>query len=349
MRRRDFLTGAAGSLLAACASAPYTGPQTAAQARILTPVPPVLVRRERILKSVVGLRPHRIGGFRLTEELLGAKRIIHNYGHSGDGVSLSWGCAMIAAERVAQHGRAIAVIGAGVMGLTTALILAREGLSVTIYAENFPPNTTSNIAGALILVPESTPPKIANLAHKGWNDLVDRPGYGVRRVRHHFLGRQGSDVSAEGFLGRTILEQRSVVMVDPGLYLNRITEDYRALGGRMYTKRFEAIEEIQALPEPLIVNCTGLGARKLFSDEAVTPVRGQLTLLMPQPEIDYTYVAREPGLSSLYMFPRQTSIVLGGTRDRGNWSLDVDPDIVEAYLRLHGEMAGWAGGSPVAA
>ena len=83
----------------------------------------------------------------------------------------------------------------------------------------------------------------------------------------------------------------------------------------------------------------------MFSDDAITPERGQLTLLMPQPEIDYAYIAREPGLTSLYMFPRETSIVLGGTRDRGNWSRDVNPETIETFLRGHGEMASWAGGA----
>lgn len=346
MRRRDVLTGLAGSLLTACVSDPYgSSSPAAAPARILTPVPPVLVKRERILKTVVGLRPYRSGGFRLTEDALGNKKIVHNYGHAGDGVSLSWGCAEVAAAMAARGSDGdIAILGSGVMGLTASLILARQGHTVTIYAADFPPNTTSNIAGALILVPDNIEARITRLAHAGWDKLVDKPGYGVKRVRHHFLGRQGSDPSAEGFLGRHIREQSPTVMVDPGIYLNRITDDARALGVKMYTKRFETPADVIALPEPTIVNCTGLGAGALFADDAVTPERGQLTLLIPQPEIDYTYIAREPGLTSLYMFPRETSIVLGGTRDRGNWSRDVDPATIEKFLRGHSEMASWAGG-----
>ncbi|MEO9971367.1 MAG: FAD-dependent oxidoreductase [Hyphomonadaceae bacterium] len=350
MRRRDILTGLAGSFFTACASAPYTRSSALEPTRILTPVPPVLVQRARILKTVVGLRPYRTGGFRLTEEAANGKRIIHNYGHGGDGVSLSWGCSHIAAELANRDGAGdIAVMGSGVMGLTTALILARDGRAVTIYAEDFPPNTTSNIAGALIIVPENTDARIARLAHEGWDRLVDVQGYGVKRVRHHFLGQKDSDPSAEGFLGRYIRGQNSSVMVDPGIYLNRLVQDARALGVKMYTQRFETKADVAALPEPTIVNCTGLGAGALFSDDAVTPERGQLTLLMPQPEIDYTYIAREPGLTSLYMFPRETSIVLGGTRDRGNWSLSVDPATIDQFLSGHGEMASWAGGASATA
>ena len=70
------------------------------------------------------------------------------------------------------------------------------------------------------------------------------------------------------------------------------------------------------LREPVIFNCTGLGSRALFDDEELIPVRGQLEVLLPQPEIDYCY------LSSGYMFPRRDGIILGGTWDHDDWSLN---------------------------
>jgi len=74
------------------------------------------------------------------------------------------------------------------------------------------------------------------------------------------------------------------------------------------------------LREPVLYNCTGIGARALFGDEELTPIRGQLVVLLPQPEIDYITLAD----GGLYMFPRGDGILLGGTFDRGEWSLDVD-------------------------
>ena len=120
MQRRDFIAGLGGVVLSACA----TAPERDAISRIM----PVKVRRDRILKSVVGLRPHRDGGFRLETAPLQGKTLIHNYGHSGDGVSLSHGSAHIAAEMAhAASARDTAVIGSGVMGLTTARLLAGMG------------------------------------------------------------------------------------------------------------------------------------------------------------------------------------------------------------------------------
>ena len=74
--------------------------------------------------------------------------------------------------------------------------------------------------------------------------------------------------------------------------------------------------DIAALPERLVFNCTGLGARDLFGDTELQPMRGQLAVLMPQPEIDYAYETA----GGAYMFSRSDGILLGGTADPGDWS-----------------------------
>ena len=88
---------------------------------------------------------------------------------------------------------------------------------------------------------------------------------------------------------------------------------------------------LAALHERGIFNCTGLGARALFGDAMLQPVRGQLTILEPQPEINYIYLAAGP----LYMFPRSDGIVLGGTFERGNWSTEVDLATQARILAAH--------------
>ena len=82
----------------------------------------------------------------------------------------------------------------------------------------------------------------------------------------------------------------------------------------------------------MIFNCTGLGSRALFDDEELTPVRGQLEILLPQPEIDYCY------LSSGYMFPRRDGIILGGTWDHDDWSLTPNPEQATGILEAHMEI-----------
>ena len=77
-----------------------------------------------------------------------------------------------------------------------------------------------------------------------------------------------------------------------------------------------ALAGIQALPERLVFNCTGLGSKSLFDDAELTPVKGQLTILLPQPEVQYAVIAGD-----LYMFPRSDGVLLGGTHEEGDWSL----------------------------
>src|SRR3546814_6204183 len=88
------------------------------------------------------LRPYRPSGFVILAEALGAKRLVHNYGHGGAGITLSWGTSRLAADLGLQgHAGPVAVIGAGVVGLTTARLVQEAGFSVTIYTAKLPPET----------------------------------------------------------------------------------------------------------------------------------------------------------------------------------------------------------------
>jgi glycine/D-amino acid oxidase-like deaminating enzyme len=106
--------------------------------------------------------------------------------------------------------------------------------------------------------------------------------------------------------------------------------DYQLAGGRIVTREFATRDELLQLSEPVIMNCTGLGAKTLFDDAELTPVKGQLTVLLPQPEIDYIVLADD-----LYMMPRADGILLGGTHERGEWSLDVNKDAMDRVVRGH--------------
>ncbi len=92
---------------------------------------------------------------------------------------------------------------------------------------------------------------------------------------------------------------------------------------------FATSRDIATLSENLIFNCTGLGARDLFHDEELIPIRGQLVILLPQPEVDYMTL----GPGDIYMFPRRDGIVLGGSFQRGQSDTSPDPAITERILR----------------
>ena len=161
MDRRQFLRtanlAAASALFTGCASRKGPGINPAIGSPALAPVnlpesachlPPVRVSEDRVIRSVVGLRPYRPSGFRVEREQVGDTAVVHNYGHGGGGITLSWGTAKLATDLgLKGHVGAVAVLGCGVMGLTTARMAQDAGFAVTIYTKAMPPDTTSNIAG----------------------------------------------------------------------------------------------------------------------------------------------------------------------------------------------------------
>ncbi len=375
VNRRDFLR--CGLISAGFALSPRLVHQTAfAQTRGF---PLVKVSRDRIIREVVGLRPFRPEGFVVDAQRVGDKLLVHNYGHGGAGITLSWGTASQAvdlvrdfsppraARRPSRSARPtrFAVIGCGVNGLSTAIMLQRRhseiGGSVTIYTKDMPPNTTSNIAGGYwsptsAYDADSASERFleqfraaARSSNRAFQLLVGSD-YGVKwydtfellrsdaSLQHQLPG--GNDLypqltvhrNPERYFGFPFVRQFSTMIIEPQTYLRALLRDFYAAGGRIVVKEFRNREEVMQLPDQVIFNCTGLGARSLFDDQKLTPVRGQLEILLPQPEIDYCYLG--PG----YMFPRSDGIVLGGTFDRGDWSLDVNRDQANSILNSHTEI-----------
>jgi glycine/D-amino acid oxidase-like deaminating enzyme len=315
----------------------------------------------------VGLRPYRPTGFVVRAELLGEKLLVHNYGHGGAGVTLSWGTGELAADLVRDSGRrgSAAVIGCGAVGLATARILQDRGFDVTIYARDLPPVTTSNVAGAMWY-----PSSVADRSQR--TPEFDAQFARAQKLSHvRFQGMVGADYAVtwrplyalsddaddqglpdfglpELYPGRRVLtaaespfQASSVVLenllfIEPPTYLRALMRDFRLAGGRIVVRGFEWPDELAALPEPIVVNCTGLGSRDLFGDTELIPVKGQLTVLLPQPEVEYAVEASSAS-SVLYMFSRSDGILLGGTFERDVWSLE--PDMEAEQRILEGQRA----------
>ena len=395
MDRRHFLrstTAASVSLglgaLGGCAPRATTGtatPSSLAARRALHLVPPD-VSFERVIRTTVGLRPHRPSGFLLKAERLDGKMLIHNFGHGGSGMSLSWGTGQLAAELAQEHAeRSAAVIGCGIVGLTTARQLQRRGFDVTIYAAALPPETTSNMSFAgftptsgLVEEERRTPAwdaqfrRAVDIAYREHQLLVGR-GYGVSWIDEYAPtddpegggggligppggegGTPGNPLMGGGFLlGRVLLgpgehpfatryaRVRPGMRFEPGVYLDALVRDVLAFGGKIVVRSFDTPRDLAALSEPVLVNCTGLGAKRLFGDGELIPIKGQLVVLVPQPEVTYTVGG---------MMPRGDGIVLGHLMQRGVDSLEVDEEartrVVESAIRLFSAMRPPPGGFP---
>ncbi|HSE12298.1 MAG TPA: FAD-dependent oxidoreductase [Rudaea sp.] len=383
MNRRHFIrqTGLLGSALAAstafpllsgCSPATVAGsvrrrdcaaPDTSFSGGACG-LPPVNVAADREIRTVVGLRPFRPSGFVVRAESLGDTLVVHNYGHGGAGITLSWGTSKLAVDIGAPgHRGAVAVIGCGAVGLANARLLQEAGFDVTIYTKAMPPETTSNIAGGQWFPAFSSDPAkrteafneqllaAATYAYRRYQIMIG-PRFGVRWMRNYFLGHHAFNedgyIGERGplramlpelrdlapgehpFSGYEFVRRLDTLIVEPPIYLAAMLDEFRLAGGRIVVREMADRAAIQALPEKLVFNCTGLGAKTLFDDDELTPVKGQLTILLPQPEVEYAVLHGD-----LYMFPRSDGIVLGGTHEEGVWSLEPDPERKQEILAGH--------------
>jgi glycine/D-amino acid oxidase-like deaminating enzyme len=381
MRRREALKSLALGWVGAAAGCSSRRDPVDAPVAPSSILPPVKVSEERILRTVVGLRPFRPSGFRVEKENLGTKRIVHNYGHGGGGITLSWGTSELAIEELFREeplspsaGERVAVLGAGAVGLATARLLQRRGILVTIYAKDLPPQTTSNVAAGQwspFMVSDfskrsprfqSQFARAARRSHRYFQNLLG-DDYGVRFLVNYVLSEHpfgGTEASEEEEGGEDRLDdlfpesrdlaagehpfpvkyvrQFHTMLIEPPVYLEALLRDFLLARGSLVVREFKEAGELAYLPEKYIVNCAGLGASALFSDQELVPVKGQLTFLLPQREIDYIVL-----YGDLYMMPRRDGILLGGTHERGNWSLEPDREafarIVAGHQRLFSSMA----------
>jgi len=330
----------------------------------LLKLPKVNVPPDREIRTVVGLRPFRPSGFVVAAQKFDDQLVVHNYGHGGAGVTLSWGTGEMACREVdATNEKSVAVLGCGAVGLATARLLQERGRSVTIYAKDLPPNTTSNIAGAQWFpvyvsqhsheAPDFRPRLIeaSRLANRRYQLMVGAR-YGIRWLPNYAMSQEpfseGGLLSLDSPIRDLVPEMRDLepgenpfpfphvrqfqtMMIEPNTYLPALLQDFRIAGGRIEVREIRDLSELQNIPERVIVNCTGLGAKALFNDDELTPVKGQLTFLLPQPEIQYCTLPPD-----LYMFPRSDGIALGGTHEAGVWSLEPD---LQAKQRIASEHA----------
>lgn len=327
-------------------------------------LPPVRVAPEREIRTVVGLRPYRPSGFVVQAEKLGDTLVVHNYGHGGSGITLSWGTSKLALDLGAPgHRGAVAVLGCGAVGLANARLLQEAGFDVTIYTKAMPPETTSNIAGgqwfpAFLSDPDKRTEAFneqllaaASYAYRRYQIMVG-PRFGVRWMRNYYLSHQ--EFNENGYIGEQsplrammpeyhklaanehpfsgyeFVRQFDTMIIEPPIYLAAMLDEFRFASGKIVVREMFDRSAIQALPEKLVFNCTGLGAKTLFDDNELTPVKGQLTILLPQPEIQYAVCPTD-----LYMFPRSDGILLGGTHEEGVWSLEPNLERKQDILAGH--------------
>ncbi|MBB5360466.1 glycine/D-amino acid oxidase-like deaminating enzyme [Rhodanobacter sp. ANJX3] len=381
MQRRQFLRGAGATLavastagLAACArqpllAAPKAGalvsPPSAAPSADMLHLAPIRAEPDRITGVYVCTRPFRAAGPRIETQRLGEKTLVHNYGHGGSGWSLSWGSSALALRLAQDTGvRKLGVIGCGALGLTSALLAQRAGLSVRIYAKALPPDVYSMRASGL-WTPDS---RICDAQHAPdfgarWEDMArtsyamyqsllglpgrpiewidgyslsdtpfdqphpsevtDEPDYGDLRGRIRELTPRTVDMPPGSTpFPQPYVHRYTTMMFNISTYARMLMSDFLTAGGKIEVREFDHPRELLKLPERTLINATGYGARALFDDDSIIPVRGQTARLIPQPEV--TYAVNTEHVS---MVPRSDGLLIQAFGDNGNFNnSDVTPN-----------------------
>jgi glycine/D-amino acid oxidase-like deaminating enzyme len=343
--RRTFAAGSA-ALLTSCATT------SGRSFTDCTPLPRVLVDDSRVIRTVAGLRPFRRSGFVVRRDPLGDKALVHNYGHGGGGITLSWGSSKLATDLgLPGHAGPVAVIGSGVMGLSTARLAQDAGFPVTIYTAALPPDTTSNIAGGQFhpfsvfrdskVTPEFRT-QFARALDYSWRRFQIMVGedYGVRWLPTYVESDSPEEKviatfppvnrmlrTAEHPFPLDSMRRYDTMYVETGRYLRQMLADFHIAGGKVEIRKFATPADIAALPESLVFNCTGLGSRDLLNDQDMHPARGQLAILEPQPEVQYAALG-----DFGYMFPRPDGIILGGTFEVDEWDPTPQPADIQRII-----------------
>lgn len=244
----------------------------------------------------------------------------------------------------------ILVLGSGVIGLSTGILLLKKGYSVTIWAKDLPPNTTSNKAAAAWYPYLCNPREKATPWGKATfeyfiNEIVNDPKSGCirRKTIEVFTEKQDDPWWKEAIPTYTRPNKEDLpqgyidgyqidgIVIDTSIYMDYLMNKFKDLGGVTIQKEIKDIKE--ALNEySIVVNCTGLGSRELFNDQTIYPVRGQMVKVKPN-GFDKV-VADDEGPNSLcIIIPRVNDIMLGGTTQVNDWNLEVDPKDTEDILK----------------
>lgn len=235
----------------------------------------------------------------------------------------------------------VLVIGAGVTGLTTAVLLAEQGAQVLVRTADEPTATTSVVAGAL-LGPVHGEPDDDRV--RGWlahgdavfRTLAQDPASGIRVRRGRLFDPGEPEPSIRATPGYEVCTGADVIprsgttyraelpLADMRIYLPYLVERLRRAGSTLEVDPVGSLAEAAALA-PVVVNCTGVAAGRLSADADLHPVRGQHVVVADPGLDEFCYEGYAQSWTS--WFPFGDRVVLGGVSVPGVWDRTPDPQV----------------------
>ncbi|WP_307804354.1 FAD-dependent oxidoreductase [Micromonospora echinofusca] len=244
------------------------------------------------------------------------------------------------------------VVGAGVVGLTSAVRLQQAGARVAVVTADGPERTVSRVAAAVWYPTHTTgDPRVLRWAERTYAELARQAGAGVPGVVLRptravlrtppdgtpWWASAVPDFTQEDVAGHdgcgpyAAVQRYTVPAVEMSYYLPWLVARLTAAGGVLERRRLDRLAEVAELA-PVVVNATGLAAGRLADDPAVYPVRGQI-VLVDNPGLVVSVRDEENPAGLAYVHPRSADVVLGGTFEEGATGLTADPATGAAILR----------------
>ena len=267
----------------------------------------------------------------------------------------------------------IAIIGAGISGMSTAFLMMQKSHRITIFAKAFSPNVTSDRAAAFWF-----PYHIRNdkrgiqwcrISYQYYKELAEQEKTGISMCKMIKVVRNGVEeedpvwvdfmpAGSYRFMQSSELSpgiargyEVNVPLVETQIFLPYLQIQLQQNGVVFVKKEFKDFNEV-ATDYDIVINCSALGAADLCNDRSVIPVRGQVALLAPKNNFPI-YLDNE---KQLYIVPRKDAIIIGGTYEEGIESETTEPSTIErllnnAYevfpeLRQKRAIGSWAGLRP---
>jgi D-amino-acid oxidase len=246
----------------------------------------------------------------------------------------------------------VIVVGAGVVGLSCAVRLLEAGHRVDVVARDLPLETTSSVAAALWYPYRAHPVERVTAWSRSTYTALETLAADERTGVRMLAGTEVLHARTPDPWWKTAVPSLTRVeslpapypdgwtfvapVVEMGVYLRWLVGEVDRLGGTLTRMA------LSALPDraDVVVNATGLGARRMAEDPSLTPVRGQV-VYVEQIGLDRWWL---DGSVPVYVVPRSRDIVVGGTDDEGEWDRRVDAaaasDILARATELVPELAG---------
>ncbi len=242
----------------------------------------------------------------------------------------------------------VIVIGCGISGLSSALMMAEQGFTVKIISKNLPPHTTSNKAAAFWSPYYAEGNRVARWARESYFEyekLSRLTATGVSMAMLHRF-RKKNFMDAENWEeaipeGKLLTMKKEnlppdydegyeveVPLIETQIFLPYLMNEFKNAGGKILQKEVRSPDEFLS-EDTIIINCTGMGAKKLFNDDAMIPVKGQVVMMDVHLNIPIILDESEP----TYMVQRKDGCIIGGTREENVFTETTDEETLKNILQ----------------